>query len=60
MTENKYSAQELQSMAEQVIADKDANGDRWFHLVMVVSALTGLTPDDVIGRIKLMACINKV
>ncbi len=51
----KYNSDQLTEMAQTFLADHAANGDKSFHLIMVVSMLTGLAPDVILTRIEGLA-----
>ena len=44
-----------QEKALVVLEDRATGGDRWFHLVMMLSAITGYSPEECLDRIKAMA-----
>lgn len=51
----KYNSQQLQLMAQSVLRDASKEGDKSFTLIMKVASRTGLSPNEVKNRIKLMA-----
>lgn len=51
----KYSEDELKIMAKTVCEDFTRGGSRSMHLCMIVSEITGLSPNEVRRKIQTMA-----
>lgn len=52
---SKYSPERLKEMAQEWVVEHTAGSEKAFRLVMVISIMTGLAPEEVVERIEAMA-----
>jgi len=51
----KYTPKQLKSMAQTFIADRAADGDRSFRVIMSIALVTGMHPNLIVTKIKELA-----